>query len=66
MNDLLTREEMEEITGARQWAKMAKNLSENGIYYILREDGEIRVTWHHVHNPTRIDTSNEPDFDSIG
>jgi len=66
MNDLLTKSEIEDITGAKQHSKQAKVLGDNGIYFMLRADGEIRTTWHHVHNPSKLSTLNEPDFSQIG
>lgn len=66
MNDLLTKDELEAVTGAKQWSKMAEVLSACGIFYIPKANGEISTTWHHVHNPARITGSNEPDFDQVG
>jgi len=67
MNDLLTENEIEELTGARQSSKQADVLNRNGIYYILRMDKTIRVTWHAVHNPHQKITQavEKPDFDAI-
>lgn len=66
MNDLLTDKEVEDITGAKQASKQAKVLSDNGIFYILRANGEVRVTWHHVHYPSKLSSVNVPDFDQVG
>jgi len=32
---------------------------------MLRADGAIRTTWHHIHNPSKISANTEPDFSSI-
>ncbi len=68
MNDLLTTEEMEQLTGARAASKQAEILDLNGIYYIRRKDRSIAVCWHHVHNPLLGSVQSrktEPDFSSL-
>ncbi len=66
MNDLLTKSEIEQVTGAKQWSKIAEVLASNGIYFIQKANGEIATTWHHIHHPAKIAASSEPDFTSLG
>lgn len=64
---LLTNEELEELTGAKQPNKQADILDRNGIYYIKRLDKSIVTTWHHVNHPCHVQQSNDdtPDFGAI-
>ncbi|HFT5240686.1 TPA: DUF4224 domain-containing protein [Yersinia enterocolitica] len=45
---LLTRAELEEITGFVQPKKQCECLRENGIFFIERKDGMPSTTWAHV------------------
>lgn len=67
MSQLLTPEEIQELTKAKQVAVQARILEQSGIYYIRRADGSIVTTWHHVNNPCRKQASNDdvPDFGAI-
>jgi len=51
MNDFLSDQEIEELTGAKQVSKQKEILTKNRIYFVERTDGKIKVCWHHVHNP---------------
>lgn len=51
MNDFLSEQELEELTGAKQVSKQKEILSKNKIFFVERTDGKIKVCWHHVHNP---------------
>lgn len=66
--NLLTQEEVEALTGAKQAAKQASILDEHGIYYIRRVDGKIITTWHHVNHPCQRSVANdsEPNFAAMG
>ncbi|WP_145517348.1 DUF4224 domain-containing protein [Yersinia mollaretii] len=48
---LLTRAELEEITGFVQPRKQCECLRENGIFFIERKDGRPSTTWAHVEHP---------------
>jgi hypothetical protein len=48
---LLTRAELEEITGFVQPKKQCECLRENGIFFIERKDGRPSTTWAHVEHP---------------
>ena len=65
--NLLTREEIEELTKAKQPGKQADIMDANGIYYIKRGDGTVTTTWYHVNHPYIRTAHNdeEPDFDKI-
>ena len=41
----LTTDEIEELTGAKTKLTQRNVLTRNGIGFVLRADGEIRVTW---------------------
>lgn len=59
-SQFLNSDELEDATGARQPKVQAEVLDENGVYYIVRRDGKIRVTWHHINNPLRISVNSQP------
>ena len=66
-SDLLTQEEITELTGSVQSNKQASILADHGIFYVRRRDGLIMTTWHHVNHPCRLHLQNdaEPDFSSL-
>lgn len=66
MNDLLTDDELIEVTGAERPTKQAEVLAKAGIYYWTRLDGRIRTTWFHVNHPySREQEAAGPKFDLI-
>lgn len=68
---LLTRVELEEITGFIQPKKQCERLRENGIFFIMRKDGRPSTTWAHIESPLSsrqflAEVSDEqPDYDAI-
>lgn len=67
MNDLLTEAEIIKLTGARQASKQMDVLNNNGIYYIVKKDKSLNVTWYAVHHPNNQQTITQdlPDFDAM-
>lgn len=67
MNQILTDDDIEQLTGAKQPAKQSDVLMQHGIYFIRRQDGKIVTTWHHVNHPARRFAVNdsEPDFSGL-
>ncbi len=47
-NDLLTDDELIELTGYRFPSKQCSALAKSGISFVKRRDGRPRVTWTHV------------------
>ncbi len=65
MAELLTDEELSELTGASQPMKQAEVLRRNGIYYIEKLKS-ITTTWHHVNHPRPHQVAdNEPNFEAL-
>lgn len=64
---LLSKEDLVELTGAKQPGKQRQVLELHGIYFITKIDGTITTTWDHVNNPIGQSAQNdeEPDFDKI-
>lgn len=64
---LLSQEDIEEVTGAKQPARQSEIFDRHGIYYIQRLDGSIVTTWHHVNHPSKqvISSNYEPDFSKV-
>jgi len=50
MNDLLTPDELRELTGAKIPSKQREMLTKNHIPFIVRLDGKPRVTWTAINN----------------
>lgn len=65
--NLLTEKELITLTKVKQPAKQRAVLDNNGIYYILRLDGSIVTTWHHVNHPCvkRAVNDDMPDFGAM-
>jgi len=65
--NLLTDDELEKITKFKHPGKQREVLDNNGIYYILRLDGSIVTTWHHVNHPCikRAINDDMPDFGAM-
>ena len=51
MEQILSDNDIKELTGAAQSEHQQKVLKEAGIWFIKRKDGKIRTTWHHVNHP---------------
>lgn len=54
MIDLLTKEQLYELTGAKQPKKQADILLMGGIHYVTRADGTIATTKHWVDHPFSV------------
>lgn len=70
-NDLLTDDELVELTGYRFQSKQCEALARAGISFVRRRDGKPRVTWTHVNaalsgtHRSLIDEEERPNFDAI-
>ncbi|HBA34881.1 MAG TPA: hypothetical protein DCZ12_12175 [Gammaproteobacteria bacterium] len=66
-SDLLTDDDLQELTGYTYPSKQAEFLASNGINYLRRRDGKVRTTWYNVNHPNghRADPTTEPDFSQI-
>lgn len=74
-SDLLSKEEVFDVAGVNLRARnglirVMKTLKKAGIYYWLKDNGEIGTTWHHVHsaNAQSFDETNEeklPNFKAV-
>jgi len=65
MSQILTDDELQELTGAVYPSKQASILDQHGISYVRRLDGKLRVTWYSVNHPRAPGTpkaETEPDF----
>lgn len=72
MSDLLSDDELIELTGYKYPSKQCEALTRAGISFVVRRDGRPRVTWSHVNavlngSPTSTPTSEEeqPNFEGI-
>lgn len=70
-NDLLTDDELVELTGYRFQSKQCEALARAGISFVRRRDGKPRVTWTHVNAALSgiqqqvIVEEERPNFDAI-
>lgn len=70
-NDLLTDEELIELTGYQFPSKQCEALKRSGISFVKRRDGRPRVTWTHVNaalSGQRLESpvdEERPNFDAI-
>ncbi|HFK4477323.1 DUF4224 domain-containing protein [Citrobacter sedlakii] len=70
-NDLLTDDELFELTGYRFPSKQCAALTRAGIHFVKRRDGRPRVTWTHLNAALTgiitpaVSESEQPNFDAI-
>ncbi|MEQ6968585.1 DUF4224 domain-containing protein [Pectobacterium polaris] len=71
-NDLLTNDELVELTGYKYPSKQRAALTRSGISFVTRRDGRPRVTWTHVNaalngikEPKTKQQKPQPNFDAI-
>lgn len=67
MSNLLSRSDIEELTGYKQSAAQLRWLHERGITAWINGAGRVVATWAAVENPTKAikNTSEEPDFKAL-
>ncbi|ABS47618.1 MULTISPECIES: DUF4224 domain-containing protein [Yersinia pseudotuberculosis complex] len=53
-HDVITKEEMIELTGHRYKSKQCESLRRAGIFFIERLDGHPKTTWGHFLNPVGL------------
>ncbi|WP_158785117.1 DUF4224 domain-containing protein [Pantoea sp. BAV 3049] len=70
-HDILTPDELIELTGHQYKSRQCRWLNEAGIWYKQRRDGSPSTTWYHIahpyagRQPDQCSASNEPDFDAM-
>jgi len=68
-HNLLTEEELNELTGSPQRKKQIAVLVKHGINFITRTDGKIKTTWQAVNSvlekSTEKQQTTEPDLDFL-
>ncbi|EPG4139474.1 DUF4224 domain-containing protein [Klebsiella pneumoniae] len=70
-NDLLTDDELVELTGYKFPSKQCAALARAGISFVRRRDGRPRVTWTHVNSAlagirhVAPPEEEQPNFDAI-
>lgn len=72
-HDIITREEMIELTGTPLKSKQCDALRRAGIFFMERADGHPKTTWGHFMNPikyrnqedSRVREDKEPDFGAV-
>ena len=67
MGELLTEEDMQELTGYKLPSKQADCLRDHDIAFVTRADGRIRATWYNVNHPlsSRLSDDEAPNFEAI-
>ncbi|BCU90750.1 hypothetical protein B7R70_06885 [Yersinia pseudotuberculosis] len=70
-HDIITKEEMIELTGHHYKTKQCESLRRAGIFFIERPDGHPKTTWGHFLNPVSLrgkhaeQEKEEPDFEAM-
>lgn len=72
-HDIITREEMIELTGTPLKSKQCDALRKAGIFFMERADGHPKTTWGHFMNPIKYRSQQdiparedeEPDFGAV-
>jgi len=63
MSAVLTRADLEQITGRKHFSKMCEWLDQAGIPYRKRVDGKSVLTWHVFDQALLKGGTSKPDFD---
>ncbi|MDG1644127.1 MULTISPECIES: DUF4224 domain-containing protein [Klebsiella] len=71
-HDIITREEMIELTGTPLKSRQCEALRRAGVFFMERADGHPKTTWGHFLNPIKYRNQQEetvreeePDFGAI-
>lgn len=71
-HDIITREEMIELTGTPLKSRQCEALRQAGVFFMERADGHPKTTWGHFLNPIKYRNQQEetvreeePDFGAI-
>lgn len=70
-HDIITKEEMIELTGHHYKSKQCEALRRAGIFFIERPDGHPKTTWGHFMNPVKYRSEpqkpapKEPNFEAM-
>lgn len=71
-HDIITREEMIELTGTPLKSRQCEALRSAGVFFMERADGHPKTTWGHFLNPIKYRNQQEetvreeePDFGAI-
>ncbi|WP_241186610.1 DUF4224 domain-containing protein [Klebsiella michiganensis] len=71
-HDIITREEMIELTGTPLKSRQCEALRRAGVFFMERADGHPKTTWVHFLNPIKYRNQQEetvreeePDFGAI-
>ena len=71
-HDIITREEMIELTGTPLKSRQCEALRRAGVFFMERADGHPKTTWGHFLNPIKYRNQqeetvrdDEPDFGAI-
>ena len=71
-HDIITREEMTELTGTPLKSRQCEALRRAGVFFMERADGHPKTTWGHFLNPIKYRNQQEetvreeePDFGAI-
>lgn len=69
MSNLLSADELIDLTGSTRRAKQIDVLTKHGIRFIVRTDGKIRTTWTAVNAvlapAEKNESHDEPDLDFL-
>lgn len=71
-HDIITREEMIELTGTPLKSRQCEALRRAGVFFMERADGHPKTTWGHFLNPIKYRNQQEetvreeePDFGAV-
>ncbi|MBU3824169.1 MAG: DUF4224 domain-containing protein [Candidatus Oceanisphaera merdipullorum] len=51
---IVSDDELTELTGFASTTKQKECLDQHGIFYIKGKNGQIRTTWGHINNPLKM------------
>ena len=67
MSQLLTDDDLVELTACKQKNEQIKWLQLQGINFYVRKDGRASCTWHMINNPfiQKVVANQEPNFEAM-
>lgn len=67
MSELLSKQDVEAVTGYKQPAAQLRWFSDRGINAYMNAAGRVIATWYAINHPAAAnDASDEPDFSALG
>lgn len=65
-DDVLSEEQLRELTGTERPTSQIKTLEKHGISFVIRRDGKPRTTFSLIHSAFQNSSMLRPDWSKLG